>query len=83
MTKAEYIKIKSSKTGFAACSHGECVDADVLIKRFALRKLSSVVRKSNLPKPIADWVMLSASVYFGSGDVDEMLMAIKAYPKWM
>ena len=83
MTKAEYLKIKRRKGGFTTCSYRESLEADALVKQEALRSLHRTIGEYDLPKPIAEWMMIVASSTYGTVETDEMLTAIKAYPKWI
>lgn len=83
MIKAEYVKWIKERGEPGTWGMAKCRAADQLIKQETLRNLAAVLRARSVLKLEADFIDLMVRCHFGSGEVDEFLMQLKAYPDWM
>jgi hypothetical protein len=80
MNKKEYLALKN--VPIIQWTHQQCVEADRLIEKTAMTNLGKILKRRNIPKDIAEYVMMITGSKFGTGEVDEFLMNQKAYPDW-
>ncbi len=82
MTVAQYIHWKNTR-GEDTCKWKRefCIAADALVKTHAL--INARAYLSAIDKPAAELIECVVSAHFGSVEIDNFLMAIKAYPEWV
>ena len=83
MTKREYIDwVRTRDKNPAKWNFRTCVEADALIKRQTIINLGRILKAYKIPNVLKSYIATCAIAYFGSVETDDMLMALKAYPKW-
>jgi hypothetical protein len=83
MTKEEYLKWLETRGEAGTWDLRKCREADALIKRETLQKADSILRQHVKHAAIRQFTFDMLRYNFGTGEVDQLLMELKAYPDWM
>jgi hypothetical protein len=85
MNAKEYKKIyeKGEKEGWDKVPISDCRKADVFLKKETLKKAKKAIKEKVKDKNLCKWIFIYLDFGFGSGETDELLMSLKAYPGWV
>ena len=61
--------------------YAECAAADAWLKAYALKKLRKAI--GDIDATVAEFTLAMADSHFGSLEVDDMLVKLGCYPKWL
>ena len=83
MTKEEYQALEGVE--ISKWTHKQCVEADQLIKAEALKKAEVIIKALHptMDDEMSQFLNDMLRYNFGSGEVDNFLMHLNAYPEWM
>lgn len=83
MDKAEFLELKNLDINEISLREASAMDK--FIKETALRNAEIILKRDypTLSDKLMDYLIQSLNVDFGSVEVDELLIHLKAYPDWL
>jgi hypothetical protein len=82
MTPQQYQEWIKTRGESGTWGHDMCVQADALIRETTLTNAGNWLDEYTPPK-VAEYMKLMLKHHYGSGETDEFLQSINAYPDWM
>jgi hypothetical protein len=82
-TKEQYLEWLKTRGRPGSWELEDCNAADTLIKNVTLFNAKKWLSEQSQHRGLIDYMMLMLSFHYGSGETDEFLQSINAYPDWM